>query len=122
MKKLIETALLTGADVNVTLDPTHPDVDLPRHLLGQKPVTLCIGYNLRKPIPDLSLSRVAFSGTLSFGYHGKYTVLVPWGAVKHVSSDGRMLSGPVAVPEGPLAQVIDFAAYKRRKAQKGGFR
>jgi hypothetical protein len=121
MKKLIKTALLTGADVNVTLDPTHPDVDLPRHLLGHELVTLVIGYNLRKPIPDLALSAVAFSATLSFGYHGQYNLLVPWDARKHVSSEGRMLSGPTA-PEGPLAQVIDLAAYKRRKAQKDGLR
>lgn len=64
----------------VFIDPSKKDVSLPDHLMNAKEIALEFGYDLPKPIPDLTVSPFAIEATLSFNEQ-PFSVVIPWDAV-----------------------------------------
>jgi hypothetical protein len=68
--------MLSGL-TRVYIDTQKMDVKLPQELKQIPTVILELGYDMAKPIPDLTVSDFCFEATLSFG-SGLFTCVVPW--------------------------------------------
>jgi hypothetical protein len=86
LKQQIVSQLLGELDyVLLVVDPRSPGVTLPAEVTepGQ-PVGLHIGFHLAIPIPDLQLTDLGITGTLSFN-RAPFHCALPWASVVQVS-------------------------------------
>ncbi len=124
MNKLqVARAILQRGSLYIHVCPLHNsfDVQLPLRCMQNRHVVLNVGYDMAKPIPDLQLNEKGMSGTLSFAGTPFFCV-VPWECVVAlgderglgVSFDEEM----VPTKEAPLAEVVDLAAYRAKKAAR----
>lgn len=72
--------LLASGSVFVVFDSRHPQVILPEYLLGQRSVTVEVGYDMPIPIHDLTVSAYGVRATLQFRGLQR-ACFVPWEAV-----------------------------------------
>lgn len=80
--------------VFVRLHPRAEGVAVPPWLTHQDCLTLQIGYQMAVPIPDLILSSVCWTGTLSFS-RTPYLCVVPWTAVYEMVGESKgLFMGP----------------------------
>jgi stringent starvation protein B len=98
-KKEVLLGLLEKASVLVHLDARRDDVKVPRHLKTNPQLILQLGLNLAVPIPDLDVSDISVSCTLSFARTPFYCVL-PYEAIfAMVAEDGgKAMVWPEDVP------------------------
>ena len=87
LKQQIVSQLLRELDyVLLVVDPRCPGVTLPAEVIEQgQPVGLHIGFRVAIPIPDLQLTEVGITCTLSFNRTPFHCVL-PWTSVVQVSA------------------------------------
>jgi hypothetical protein len=71
--------MLSGL-TRVYINTQKMDVKLPIELKQIPTVILELGYDMAKPIPDLTVSDFCFEATLSFN-SGLFTCVVPWDCV-----------------------------------------
>jgi len=124
LKHLLARKILSYSDLFTQLKVNEPGVILPVHLVSKQHVVLIWGYDLPKPIPDLMVTELAISGTLSFDGMQSFCY-VPWSAVTvmyDLNSRGFMYeeSEGVRVKPEKLAEVVSLADYKLRKALERG--
>lgn len=79
-KQSVTAALLERGPVLVRLDPRVPGTMVPRRFTKDPQMTLCVGYALPVPIPDLSIDAAGIGGTLSFNREQHYC-FIPWQSV-----------------------------------------
>lgn len=84
MSQKLQTALYLlkrTSTIFLHVDSRTPGLALPARLIGRPQVVLQVGRDLPVPIPDLQISSLGVSATLSF--HGEpHLCVIPWDAVK----------------------------------------
>jgi stringent starvation protein B len=112
-------AFLQEGWVSVHLDARHPDVVLPPELAGTPHLVLQYGLNMPIPIPDLEVTELGISATLSFSRQPHRTK-IPWSAVYIVAcEDGRGVLYHEDVP--PEVALVTRSAEEEAAAEaKGG--
>ncbi len=98
-KQEVALALLqTASSVYVHLDPRPDDVVVPTWFKKQPQLVLQIGLNMAVQIPDLDVSDVGISCTLSFNRSPEFCK-IPYSAIFGlVGEDGRGMIWPESVP------------------------
>jgi GlpG protein len=85
-KQEIAKEMLKFGSIQILIDPARDDVVVPSNLKKQGELTLVIGYDLPKPIPDLRIDTDGISGTLSFNQQ-PFLCRIPWTAVNALTLD-----------------------------------
>ena len=92
--------MLSGL-TRVYIDTQKLDLVIPEHLKKLPSIMLELGYDLQKPITDLTVSDFCFEATLSFSGEF-YTCVVPWDsviAITTVDGVGVFYNSEIAKPE-----------------------
>jgi len=86
LKRLALDTLLAEEDyVLLVINPLAEGVKLPPALIeAGQPVPLNIGFRMAVNVPDLEISDLGVSGTLSFN-RTPHPCMLPWGAVMQIS-------------------------------------
>jgi hypothetical protein len=120
LKRLVLERLLAEHDfLLVVVNPRGAGVCLPADLLEKgAPVGLNIGFRMAVPIPDLALTDLGLSGTLSF-QRTPFACRIPWAAIVQFSVD----DDHILFLEAPRQTTAD-AAHEHRapdsSADRGG--
>jgi hypothetical protein len=69
----------------VWLDPKGKDVQVPLYLTDKEALVLEFGYEMAKPIPDLTIGMFAIEATLSFNGE-PFTCVIPWDCVLAITN------------------------------------
>lgn len=94
--------LAKSGNVTVHLNPRGLGVQVPMWCSDQEHLALCVGYNMRIPIPDLTCDEAGISGTLVFSGKRERCVL-PWSSV--FALVGRDDRGMVWIEDLPASLV-----------------
>jgi stringent starvation protein B len=105
-KRDVCVALLERSSVFVHLDPRKEGVVVPPWFRKQPQLVLQVGYQMKLPIPDLTVGDEALTGTLSFS-RSPFACTIPWSSVFALVSgeDARGMVWPPDVPPEVAAQM-----------------
>ncbi len=105
--------------VQVHFDSRVVGVVVPRHLVGQRHVTLQYGRDMPKPIPDLRVTESGLSATLSFDQI-PFETFIPWAAVYAMNNDeGLGMMYEDEIPEGVKGTAEDAGPDEAEAAEIG---